>query len=106
VRRKPATTVETVPTTYHRRPTLCTHCGDAVFVVEAQIGKLFGLNLLRAAKMRLEHADPGPGSEACDAGCLNLSWPQRGGGRFQRTSQQGRVRTLPVSAPALLAPKL
>jgi len=40
------TTVDTVPTTYHRRPAPCTHCGDAVLVVEKQVGKLFGLNLL------------------------------------------------------------
>ena len=68
----PATTVEAVPTTYHRRPAPCTHCGDTVLVVEKQIGKLFGLNLLRAPKIRLEHADPGPGGhvfDAVDDGC-------------------------------------
>jgi hypothetical protein len=53
-------------------PAPCTHCGDTVLVVEAQIGKLFGLNLRRAPKIRLEHADPGPGGDvfdAVDAGC-------------------------------------
>ncbi len=38
-----------------------------MLVVEKQIGKLFGLNLLRAPKIRLEHADPGPGGEVFDA---------------------------------------
>ena len=56
-----------VPTTYHPRSAPCTHCGDDVLVVETQIGKLFGLNLLRPAKIRLEHADPGPGGEVFDA---------------------------------------
>ena len=62
-----ATTVDVVPTTYHRRPAPCTHCGDAVLVVEQQIGKLFGLNLLKAPKIWLEHADPGPSGEVFDA---------------------------------------
>lgn len=61
------TTVETMPTTYHRRPAPCTHCGDTVLVVETQIGKLFGLSLVRAPKIRLEHADPGPGGDVFDA---------------------------------------
>jgi hypothetical protein len=38
-----------------------------VLVVEERLGKLFGLNLLKAPKMRLEHADPGPGGEVFDA---------------------------------------
>lgn len=58
-----------MPTTYHPRTAPCTHCGDVVLVVETQLGKLFGLNLLRfgAPKLRLEHADPGPGGEVFDA---------------------------------------
>lgn len=55
-----------VPTTYHRRPAPCTHCGDVVLVVESQVGKLFGFNLRRAPKIRLEHADAGPGGETSD----------------------------------------
>jgi hypothetical protein len=62
-----ATTVERMPTTYHRRPAPCTHCGDTVLVVETQVGKLFGLNLRRVPTIRLEHADPGPGGEVFDA---------------------------------------
>jgi hypothetical protein len=38
-----------------------------VLVVEKQIGKLFGLNLLRAPKIGLEHADPSPGGDVFDA---------------------------------------
>jgi hypothetical protein len=38
-----------------------------VLIVERQIGKLFGLNLHRTPRIRLEHADPGPGGEAFDA---------------------------------------
>jgi hypothetical protein len=59
--------VEAVPTTYHRRRTPCTHCGDAVLVAESRTGKLFGLNLRRTPKVRLEHADPGPDGAAFDA---------------------------------------
>ena len=62
-----ATTVERMPTTYHRRPAPCTHCGDAVLIVETQVGKLFGLNLRRVPKIRLEHAAPGPDGEVFDA---------------------------------------
>lgn len=56
-----------MPTTYHRRQTPCTHCGDAVLVVERRIGRLFGLNLGRKPTFSLEHADPGPGGEVFDA---------------------------------------
>lgn len=57
-----------VPTTYHRRSTPCTHCGDAVLIAEERrIGKLFGIKLGRATKIRLEHADPGPDDEVFDA---------------------------------------
>ncbi|HEY7008732.1 MAG TPA: hypothetical protein VH395_07325 [Jatrophihabitantaceae bacterium] len=56
-----------MPTTYHPRAAPCTHCGDTVLIVEARIGKLFGLNLLRAPKIHLEHADPGPGDDPFDA---------------------------------------
>jgi hypothetical protein len=73
-------------------------------VVEAQIGKLFGLNLLRAPEMRLHHADPGPGGEACDAvdddACLNLSWPQRDGA--DSSERRNRV----VFAPSRSAHRL
>lgn len=61
-----------MPTSYQRRATPCTHCGDTVLVVEQQLGRLFGLTLRRARKPRLEHADPGPDGEvfdAVDAGC-------------------------------------
>jgi hypothetical protein len=37
-----------------------------VLVVETQPGKLFGLNLGRASKIRLEHADPGPDGDVFD----------------------------------------
>lgn len=55
-----------VPTTFHRRPAPCTHCGDVVLVCESQVGKLFGLTLRRAPKIRFEHADAGPGGETFD----------------------------------------
>ena len=61
-----ASTVGAVSTTYHRRPAPCTHCGDAVLVVEAQTGTLFGVNLRRPPKVRLEHADPGPVDDVFD----------------------------------------
>lgn len=53
--------------TYHRRPTPCTHCDDAVLIAERRIGTLFGLNLPWSPKIRLEHADPGPDGETFDA---------------------------------------
>ena len=61
-------TVGAVPTTYRPRRAPCTHCGDTVLIVEAQIGSLFGMKLRGVApKVRLEHADPGPVDDVFDA---------------------------------------
>lgn len=61
-----AATVDGVPTTYQRRQSPCTHCGDTVLIVERRIGKLFGFNFGRMPNIRLEHADPGPAGEVFD----------------------------------------
>ena len=55
-----------MPTTFQRRNAPCTHCGDVVLVSEDRLGKLFGLDMRRKPKIRLQHADPSPDGEAFD----------------------------------------
>jgi hypothetical protein len=57
---------------YHPRPARCTNCGDVVLVAEHSVGSIFGLRVVKAPQIRLEHADPGPDGElfdGVDEGC-------------------------------------